>query len=234
MISFERLQQKISTEPSLLHASVDAMKDSYNKGLAVARPDGDKNAIGYARFIPLLSREQIQTLGLPSSFPDIYELGTVFVDPIYRGQGLSDKVQRDLLLLMKERLDNKSLLVLATTKTRKVLRTIDRISKEEGIPFYFSPHTEFPHVSPTTCVCHPTFGEGFQYTTACPQRITLGEMNEVKSTLRINKEDDKIHCTMLVSDRALTQEMDKTIEKAMNEGGQRRLVRKLKQLNYYD
>jgi len=241
-IDFQRIHRAILVEPALLHPSLADLQESFEAGLAVAQTeevDDGQVAIGYSRVIPLLSREQITALDLPVDFPDIYELGTVFVLPEYRGQRIAEGLQRQLIRRFKQQLDQNEILILGTTKTRKVLHQLDKLA-DEGVEFYHSRHTEFPHLAPVTCVCEPDFGSGFQFGTECPQRITETEMETIHQTLPRNgvillRDVDKIPCTMFVSNRDLAARVDTTIAQAYGQdaSAQEAFVNRLVELNYF-
>ena len=243
IVDFSMLHTAIMRESALLHPSLATMQESYLTGLGVAHTvenDGQNVAVGYARVIPLLSFEQREQLSLPGNFPDVYELGTVIVHPDYRGRGISEQLQRELIRRFKGRLDEESLLILGTTKTRKVLHILDKLS-DEGVSFYHCRHTEFPHIAPLTCICSPYFGEGFQHTTDCSKRVTEPQVIFIRQILtktsrELNIQTDKIPCTMFISDKELAERMDATLADLYGGGNfaQERFVNRLKEIRYFD
>jgi len=242
-INFSDLHTQIIREPALLHPSLEEMVQSYENGLGVTktvRTDHGETAIGYSRLIPLLSDEQKVSLGLPLNFPDIYELGTVFINPEFRGRGIAENLQLELLLRFKNRIVVGKLLVLGTTKTQKVLHLLEKM-KEHGFEFYICRHTEFPNLSPLTCICTPPFGEGFQITSDCSKRVSSEEIVFINKVLpEVDKKNfpknDAIACTMFVSSRKLAYEVDNQLLKIHgdNPTSQGLLIRRLKDIGYYD
>src|SRR5579872_5413685 len=239
-VSFEYLHVSIQQEPALLHPSLEDMVKSYEDRLGVAKTvkmDQIEVAVGYSRLIHLLSKEQKVRLELSMDFPDIYELGTVFVHPAFRGRGIAEDLQRELLLRFKDRIDARKLLVLGTTKTLKVLHMLDKM-RRYGFNFYHSRHTDYPNLSPLTCICTPPFGEGFQITKNCSKRVSSEMVVFLSNSLsRVDKRNsDAIPCTMFVSSKSLADEIDDLLGKSKGDGpnSQRLLIRSLKNMGYYD
>lgn len=221
---------------TLLQPSLEALQSSFAKREAVVLMDGPK-PIGYVRFSELLNEDSRKALDLPSDFPLIYETGSAIILPEYRGRHLYPGLRTRLLSLAVDRIRNKELLVLGTTKTPKVVESLDD-ANELGLGFEIvNPH-DIPMVASFTCVCEGDFGNGFQNGSDCFNRATKAEIaliekHDWKAVQEAgNRPDGKIPCTVYVSDLELANQMEDRLTGLF--GSQGNLVRELEAIGHYE
>lgn len=223
---------------NLLPTSLESLQKSFDASLATVLIDGDK-AFGFLRFSPLLTETLKRKIGLETDFPDILEIGSAVIlkDGNYRGKGYYPQLRNHLLESVVERVRQKKLLVLGTTKSIIVYKVLSK-AKDLGIEFYPSVHTEFPMIAPFTCVCKPDFGSGFQLSTGCSKRVKAEQLKDLESLAKISPSGINIPCIMYVSDRILANDMSaylKAIFATFNKDNpQQGLVERLKALKYYE
>lgn len=235
-IGLNRIRDVIASEPTMLHPDVAGLQESYRKGLAVALVhEGDGEAVGLARFIPLLDEKLSQNLGL-NDFPQIWELGSVIIDHPYRGQGHASNLNNALISSAQEEMRDGKLLILGTTKTARMLGSLHAASSL-GFDFHAGSHAEFPMIAPFTCVCVPDFGEGFQLTPDCSQRIQENQLIALEEIKDGQHKTEKIPCSMFISDRDLARGVNDRLQDRFSEDGispQLALVRSLINRGYYE
>lgn len=216
-VGLNRIRDVIAGEPTMLHPDVSGLQESYRKGLAVALVhEGDDEAVGLARFIPLLDKQLIHGLGL-GEFPQIWELGSVIIDLPYRGKGHASNLNNALISSAQDEMQDGNLLVLGTTKTARMLGSLHAASSL-GFNFHAGSHAEFPMIAPFTCVCVPDFGEGFQLTPDCSQRIQENQLIALEEIKEGQHKTEKIPCSMFISDRDLARDVNDRLQDRFSQG----------------
>lgn len=136
-----------------------------------------------------------------------------------------------LLETVKGKIGSGEMLVLGTTKSIIVYNVLSK-SRELGIDFYTSVHTEFPMIAPFTCVCNPDFGSGFHISTSCFARADDKDIPRLGEVAAGSKTGTKIPCIMYVSSRELASEINHQLEEHF--GSQDSLVESLQGINYFN
>jgi len=221
---------------TLLQPSLESLQRSFAKREAVVLMDGS-TPIGYVRFSELLNQDSRDALDLPVDFPLIYETGSAIILPEYRGRHLYPRLRTRLLSLVADRIKNKELLVLGTTKSPKVVESLDD-SDELGVGFEIVNHKATSLVSAFTCVCEGDFGTGFQEGENCSKRannseIILIQNHDWRALQEIGgKLNGKIPCTLYVSDLELMHDMERRLVDQFET--QESLVNKLRGVGHYE
>lgn len=221
---------------TLLQPSLESLQRSFAEREAVVLMDGPR-PIGFVRFSELLNEDSRRSLNLPDDFPLIYETGSAIILPEYRGRHLYPGLRTKLLSLVADRIKDRELLVLGTTKSPKVIESLDD-ANELGINFEIVDHLGTPLVSAFTCVCEGDFGTGFQDGEACSKRATTSEMILIQDhdwrALQEagGKPNGKIPCTLYVSDLELMHEMERRLVGQF--GTQQELVNALRGIGHYE
>ncbi len=212
--SFRNLSASIQSEPGLLHPDGTELCESFSTGLAVIAVDRDagNKPVGYMRMESLLSESVREQLGLPSDFPNVMELGTMFTlnDDKYRGKGLMSQLSQQLFDHYRGDIESGNVLVIGTTKDWRVIRVLQGLGGQVGDQFRVLNHLQFPHVAALTCICSGDFGSGFQVgPDACTKRIDRsttdlsldlgGSLESMLSDLVSESDSPKIPCVMFVS-----------------------------------
>lgn len=96
-IDLTEIHGGILGEDTLLHPTLDSLRKSYENNMAVALLDNER-VIGFVRFTSLLDKSIKDKLGLESSIPDIWEIGSAIIikDPQYRGRGFYPRLRSSL------------------------------------------------------------------------------------------------------------------------------------------
>lgn len=221
---------------TLLQPSLESLQGSFEKGEAVVLMDGP-TPVGFVRFSELLNEESRSALDLPDDFPLIYETGSAIILPEYRGRHLYPGLRTRLLSLVAERIKNRELLVLGTTKSPKVIESLDD-ANELGLGFEIIDPHDNPMVASFTCVCEGDFGSGFQNGSACFNRATKTEIalvakHDWKAVQEAgNRSDGKIPCTVYVSDVELMNKMEDRLTILFR--SQAELVNELRGIGHYE
>lgn len=232
---FGKIADMISHESMLLHPTARSLQESFDRHQAIVMYDREE-LVGFVRFTPLLDSLLKDKIGLSQEFPDISEIGSAVLlnEPEYRGKGLYAPLRNKLLETVSDKAIGGDILILGTTKNIAVYKVLQN-SKELGLDFYPCRHTEFPMIAPFTCVCTPDFGQGFQLSGECPQRV---ETNQLINLEQIADETyGKIPCVMYVSDKDLARKMDAELLQTFGDNminAQTELVQRLKVNNHYD
>ena len=236
--TFSHLQKLIAIEADLLHPTADALLQSFQSGQAIIALDNssEKRPIGYVRLEPLLSNSIRKGLGLTDGFPEIAELGTMFVEEglQYRGKGHMRKMCNQLFEAKHQELSDCKLLVIGTAKDSRVIRTLQGISSAH---FEVCHHLDLPHLAALTCICNGTFGSGFQNNPLeCNARLDnfyLGKVDELARHLK-ETSSTKIRCVMFVSNKELALKIDAELAKLFSaESSVMDLRDRLMELGYY-
>src|SRR5262249_49985053 len=125
---FSGLVEGVRRESHLLHPPASDLAVSFNAREAIVALDEDYDrVIGYVRLEPLLTARLRTILQLSQEFPNVYEAGTMFVDPdpSCRGRGHLQKMCAGLLGEYSDELKVGEMLVLGTTKDIRVLKALD-------------------------------------------------------------------------------------------------------------
>jgi len=128
-------------------------------------------ALGHVRFSPLLDPLLKDKLDLQDC-PEIWEMGTGFMDPeTLRGKGLYGPLRNELLEMYIDKIMGGDVMIMGTTKTKAVLKVLkDAMAVDLGA--FYTNHLSLPFISAFTCMCHGSFGQGFQNgIEACPKRV---------------------------------------------------------------
>ena len=238
-LGFNQLASRISTEPHLLPVTGQSLGESFDQGLAMAMVV-QETPVGYIRFEPLLTTEFRQRLELALEIPSIWEMGTVYLAPEYRGRNLYPGFNNTFLNRFRDRFDSEELLVIGTTKTPAYLRVLDH-AREVGIDFQRSNHLEYGMVAAFTCICSGDFGRGLHLGDGCPSRVEPTQLQMVSDVIA-QKSATTIPCTMFVSSRDLAARTDARLIEHFNPGprspdgdllARRQLVRALMRERYY-
>lgn len=195
---------------SMLPVTSEALRESFEKDMAVALVDREtRKVMGGSRLIPLLDNGLREKIGLDRDFPQIWEMGSVIIvdDPKARGNGFSFKLNKALLDSVRQRTDSGELLIIGTTKTLFLIRTL--LKENIGLNFSISSHDEYPMIAPLTCVCKGEMGQGFQESNNCSARI---KPEQAANLLNSACKDGKIPCTLFVSDRELAQKIEEGLK----------------------
>jgi hypothetical protein len=224
----------------LLQPTLKSLVESYEAGLACALIDGER-PVGYVRFSPLLEVNLKDKLALDDNIPDIYEIGSAIILPDHRGKGYYPRLRNGLLNLVADKVNNKELLVIGTTKSIKVIEVLEHAT-DLGINFSLSRHGEYPGIQCLTCVCKPDFGYGVQHDIfVCPKTITeseLAALQNIPDYQTHKKEVDslstngQIPCVLYISDKDLARRTSDVLISKL--GSIKKFVKELKGQNYYE
>jgi hypothetical protein len=214
--TFPTLAAAIAQEPHILHPTSEALLESFDSGLALLAtdPNHDHRPIGYLRLEPLLSADLKDRLGLPDDFPEIMELGTMFVDPSpeYRGRGHIKRMCQVLFRQKEAELKSGQLLVIGTTKDYRVLLALQSLESAQFQPLH---HLDLAHVAAFTCICTGNFGQGYQYSAnACPERIGPEYQDKLDILARhlAEQESTKIPCVMFADNIEKAKRIDEQLK----------------------
>ncbi len=219
---FAPLLKGIDREGGLLHPKLKDLVDSFVKHEAVVvldySADSKGQAVGYVRLEPLLHQRVREALGLSSDFPNISELGTMFVDQSARGKHFATRMTRALIgqLSRKEGTHKRDFalgrdLIIGTAKDIRVLRALEG---PEGVQFHTVHHDRFPHIAAFTCICRGDFGRGYQYSRGSCQAQLGQEYRDITShgnLLPVLQNSNKIPCTMFVSDLTVAMQVEERL-----------------------
>lgn len=237
---FDLLSEHIAREPTLIHPPASELQMSFERGLAFVALDeaNDHRPVGYVRLEPLLNDEIRGALGLPESFPQIMELGTMFTEnnAIYRGQGYVASLTKELLSSHIAEIERGDLIVLGTTKDWRVINVLQKI---EAAKFEVMHHLDLPHLAAFTCICSGEFGSGYQNNPfSCDSRVDDGLINcrsLLKDLIREAREfGTSIPCVMFASNHEHAKQADRHLNKIVSGDNSVRLLRdKLLKMEYY-
>lgn len=232
-VNLEPIHQAILNEPTLLHPSLDVLKQSFQDNKAIVMLDGQE-PVGFARLVNLVDDGLKKRLGLGSDFPNINEVGSAVIinKPEYRGNGYYGDLRNALLQIKQQEIITGELLVVGTTKNIAVVRVLPKSAKL-GINFQTCHHSEYPMVSPFTCICSGDFGQGYQLSSSCNSRISESycQVNGKINLMPIDP-DGKIACIMYISSVQVASRANRLLQGAF--GTQERLVNALCEVSYYD
>lgn len=206
-LNFIPWSEEIARYPAeMLPVSPDQLRRSFDSGMAAVLINSEDQVVGGARFIPLLGQGEKEKLGLSSSqIPDIWELGSIVSMGDARGNGYNKSLNEKLLESVRGRMEKKELLILGTTKTLFLVKTLLKIDLGTKGNFSMLSHDQLSMIAPLTCVCERPLGTGFQMSPNCEYRIKPDQVDDLKA-LGDNLKG-KIPCTLFVSDKGLA---DKT------------------------
>lgn len=232
-VDLRPIHQAILQERTLLHPSLENLERSYVQGMSVVMMD-EGRPVGHVRFTPLLDEELKQALGLSSDFPSVWEIGSavIFDDPAYRGRGHYADLRNNLVAGFVDRIYTDGLLLLGTTKSVSVIKSLPRADRI-GVFFKNCFHHEFPMVSALTCVCEGDFGQGFHVADNCKKRLQPEGMEieeRVGEVINTNNEHNK--CVMYVSSVRLAEQIDCELNDRF--GSLPGLVDRLKAVGHFD
>lgn len=236
-LNFVPWSEEIAKYPAeMLPVSSDQMRKSFDSGMAAVLINSENQVVGGARFIPLLDQGEKEKLGLSSSqIPDIWELGSIVSMGEAMGNGFSKSLNEKLLESVRERIKNNELLILGTTKTLFLVKTLLKIDLGTKGNFSMLSHDQLSMIAPLTCVCEKPLGAGFQMSPNCEYRISPDQVNSLKA-LGDNLKG-KIPCTLFVSDIASAKRTNDVLREkyAMVDPSnpQGALVAALKGIGYY-
>jgi|GEM_PF-2110725 len=134
-------------------------------------------ALGHVRFSPLLDsglQNLLSTITNSSlaDCPEIWEMGSGFMDPELRGKGWYGPLRNKLLVSYLDKIKAGEVIILGTTKTARVLLALKE-SLTIGLKAFYCHHETLPMISALTCICQGEFGQGFQYgADACHKRVS--------------------------------------------------------------
>ncbi len=226
------VHQTMLGEPTLLHPGIGDLKDSYDAGMAAVMTDESGVVCGYARLSPLVAPELRTKLGLPSTIPEVWEIGSAVIQREHRGNGRYSAFRRSLLQAHINAIHEGKVLVLGTTKNIAVMKVLPDAAVI-GINFYPCVHTEFPMIAPLTCVCEPDFGSGFQHGAHCDSRTTQVALDTLLKNLSQENQlrSPQTACTMYVSDYNLAATTNAALVEHF--GSQEGLISALKAQDYF-
>lgn len=162
---FEGLARNISAEPGMFHTNAEALTRSCDEGLCAFEIQDDQ-IIGYARLVPLLDEKIIQAIGLDLRTPKVYELGSVYVHPDYRGEAgidesgrkVADRVLDNIFATTKKIVDEGGV-VIGTMVDVRMMKKLEGAIQHGIMPIISSHHTSFVEtdeigfLGALTCVC---------------------------------------------------------------------------------
>lgn len=254
-IDFGRIQRGVNIETAaMLPVTVPSLEQSFANGLSTIVMDTTTDTpVGHIRFSPLFTPELRTHLNLPSDLPDLWEIGTGWIDGSdhFRSQGLYRMVRNDHISRYQDELNEGNLISIGTTKSLKVLHTLHHAQEEFGVEGIILPHTNMPFIAAFTCICTGNFGCGFQNgVDACPQRIkpeqfpgdgapnTFIDHTDLEAITKIqdlNGGSGKIPCTMyLQGKKSAIMNLELRLQEQF--GTPENLIEQLKQpaVNYYN
>lgn len=230
-VDLKPIYQAINVEKSLLHPTLEKLQESYAQGLSVVMSDDSDQIIGHVRLTPLLDDELKLKLGLSQEFPRIWEVGSAIIKKEFRGRGYYAPLRNALVERYIEDIEVKRLLILGTTKTVTVLKSLP---KAEEIGAFLQPchHLDAPMVAAFTCVCKGKFGQGFQFSVNCPSRISKDKIPINGNLDSISRsEDGSTPCVMYTSSPDLSLHMNISLMNSF--GSSDNLVKSLENAGHY-
>lgn len=236
-LNFVPWSEEIARYPGeMLSVSSDQLGKSFNSGMAAVLINSENQIVGGARFIPLLDHGEKEKLDLSSSqIPDIWELGSIVSMGEARGNGFNRSLNEKLLESVRERIEKQELLILGTTKTLFLVKTLLKIDLGPKGNFSMLSHDQLSMIAPLTCVCEKPLGAGFQMSPNCDYRIMPNQVDKLMA-LGDNLKG-KIPCTLFVSDKGLAGKTDSVLRKKYemvnSSNPQGALVAALKRIRYY-
>jgi GNAT superfamily N-acetyltransferase len=176
-------------ESNMMHPSIETIVNSvrdiennFNTGRAVFYIDNETGeAVGYCRMIESIAQELVQQLGLNGLLPEIFELGTVFVNPAFRGRGLSTALVNGIAQLNLEAFRNRQKLLIGTTTSLTMLNSLRPVNRF-GIQFYTGNTSAVDYIEAVTCMCNPDEplgGTGTHISDSCSKRSTIFQKDEL-------------------------------------------------------
>ncbi len=230
IVEMANIVRAINDESTMLQTTEEDMQRSYAQRMSVVMLDGQQ-VIGHTRYIPLLDQTLKNALGLPEQFPQIWEIGGVITHPDYRGNGYNKHLWQHLAQLYRSDLDQGQLLALGTTKHIGILQVLPKLD-QIGLDFRACHHFEFPMVSPFTCICSGSFGQGFHITDHCQSRIGREHGEALKNRAAVpHQPDGLMKCSMFVSSLPLAEQVNQDLQRYF--GNPYNLVQSLRQFNYF-
>lgn len=223
-VDFSMIESGLRSERNTLSAPYTDLEQSYREGMSEMAIDADfdpRLAVGHTRFELLLSASLRLRLGLSEEVPQIWEMGSSYVDPDYRGHGMSTRVRIPLFEMHRQIIENGQVLIIGTTKTGAVTGIMDRITNHfqqpesymQGVEIRFTNREALPFIAPFTCICRPAFGVGYHTSEHCPSPqqslprifMTGAEvMQRYTNPLKLVGREN-VPCTMLVSSQEVAQ-----------------------------
>lgn len=254
-VNFPHIADAIQHETrAMLPTTAQSLEQSYRMGLSTAIIDTQTNLpVGHIRFNPLTTPELSAQLQLPGGLPDLWEIGTGYIDGSdgYREKGLYRMLRNAHMDRFQDELNAGTFISIGTTKSLRVLHTLHQSQREFGIEGIILPHTKMPFIAAFTCICKGDFGCGFHAgINACPQRIQpeqfpvtedgsgiIDQMDipAIETIRDLNGGHGKIPCTMYVQGRKdAIFKMEADLEKQF--GTPENLIAQLRSaaINYYN
>jgi hypothetical protein len=242
-IDFTALSELSQDEQNVLPVSIESLRQSFHDNMSAVLLK-DRTAVGHARFIPLLDERLITDLGLPTSTPQIWEMGTGLMLPEVRGKGINIVLRHVLISRFRDQMTSGRMLVIATTKTPELRSLVDNMADlltdpehQYPLDFRFTNRENLPFIAPFTCICTPDFGTGYQFGTSCNQaevasQNTVAYRRGMELPLINNGSNgSKIACTVFLSSTKLAEETEMRLSERF--GTQQNLVHVLKERRYF-
>lgn len=202
---FDDLANRIAQEPAMFPVQADTLYNSWTNRKAVAIYDEYQGRIkAFARLGPLLESQTKEQLGMGADTPNVWELGSVYVSPEYRGDGITaDEVMEEMFGLIKELQETSGDIVLGTLVDIRMLKKLRSSSNQDIRTILTNPFGSVSDEIKTnslgmlTCVCDSPNKKGVQHgqnecltRTDSLEHFDLDNLNNAIQTKQIQIADD--------------------------------------------
>lgn len=209
----EQIVSIVENENKMIHPTAESITQSYLDGRGAILKNSENRAIAFCRLIPLLPYEKMNNQLLMQGCAEVYELGTVIVDPKERGKGYGKDVIHALFEKNRKAIVNNEMLIIGTTTTIPMLKILN--SMDSAIYFHAGSLDRYRWLKTLTCTCSPNEplgGTGIHLDPFCTVRAPIREILPVNSELNLIKLNQEAGCKIFISNLELADHVNQLLE----------------------